>query len=47
MPSWPFDRPFHLVVNLAIGGTLGGDPTEADLQPHSFVIDHIRVYDLD
>jgi beta-glucanase (GH16 family) len=22
--AWPFDQPFHLILNLAIGGTLGG-----------------------
>eukprot|EP01041_Mallomonas_annulata_P021128 gene21128-41092_t len=31
VPSWPFDRPFHLVVNLAIGGTLGGEPTSVGI----------------
>ena len=22
--EWPFDRPFHLVINLAVGGDWGG-----------------------
>lgn len=46
LPAWPFDQPFHLVLNLAIGGTLGGAPGDVDRQPHMFVIDHVRVYDL-
>jgi beta-glucanase (GH16 family) len=40
---WPFDRPQYLILNLAIGGDLGGtvDPafTEQRLE-----IDHVRVY---
>jgi beta-glucanase (GH16 family) len=43
--AWPFDQPFHLIANLAIGGTLGGEPTERDAMPHAFRIDHVRVYD--
>jgi len=43
---WPFDQPFHLIVNLAIGGTLGGNPTDADLRAHELVLDHVRVFDL-
>jgi beta-glucanase (GH16 family) len=44
--AWPFDQPFHLIVNLAIGGTLGGEPSTADLGPHRLVVDHVRVFSL-
>ena len=41
--QWPFDQPFHIILNLAMGGTLGRiiDPllTEAE-----FKIDWVRVY---
>ena len=41
--SAPFDQPFHLLLNMAVGGTLGGDPapgsTPADLR-----VDYVRVY---
>ncbi len=44
--TWPFDQPFHLMLNLAIGGTLGGEPTEADAGPRTFIVDHVRVFDV-
>jgi beta-glucanase (GH16 family) len=43
--TWPFDKRFHLILNIAIGGTWGGaqgiDPslTEATME-----IDYVRVY---
>lgn len=43
---WPFDRPFHLLLNVAVGGTWGGaqgvDPTDF---PAQLLIDHVRVYE--
>lgn len=43
--AWPFDQPFHLIVNLAIGGGLGGQKGIDDsLFPHTFEIDYVRVY---
>ncbi|ADQ16129.1 glycoside hydrolase family 16 [Leadbetterella byssophila DSM 17132] len=41
--TWPYDRPFHLILNLAIGGGLGG-PVDDSLFPHTFEIDYVRVY---
>lgn len=43
--SWPFDQPFHLILNLAIGGGLGGKQGIDDSKfPHKFQIDYVRVY---
>lgn len=43
--SWPFDKPFHLLLNLAIGGNWGGAHGIDDtLFPHKFLIDYVRVY---
>ncbi len=41
--GWPFDHPFHLIINLAIGGTLGGSVDESCF-PQDFVIQSIKVY---
>lgn len=42
--DWPFDRPFYLVLNLAVGGALGG-PVPDDLSfPQQLVVDWVRVY---
>lgn len=41
---WPFDRPFFLVVNLAVGGTWPGDPDGTTPFPAQLRVDHVRVY---
>lgn len=42
---WPFDKRFHLLLNLAIGGTWGGRMGVDDtLFPQKFEIDYVRVY---
>ena len=38
----PFDEPFHLLVNLAVGGA-GGDPA-ASTFPQSLEVDYVRVF---
>jgi len=43
---WPFDQRFHLVINLALGGTLGGEIDNA-IFPQKFEIKHVRIYSLD
>lgn len=43
--EWPYDQNFHLILNLAIGGGLGGKKGIDDSQfPHYFDIDYVRVY---
>jgi len=43
--AWPFDQPFHLILNLAIGGGLGGKKGIDDSKfPHRFEVDYVRVY---
>lgn len=41
--AWPFDQKFHLLLNLAIGGSLGGEIDDS-LLPHEYQIDYVRVY---
>ena len=42
--TWPFNKPFFLIINLAIGGNFGG-PVASDLMfPREFIIDYVRVY---
>ncbi len=43
-PSAPFDRPFHLLLNLAVGGNLPGAPTAGAL-PGELKVDYVRVYE--
>lgn len=39
----PFREPHYLLLNLAIGGTQGGDPSETTF-PSRYEIDYVRVY---
>jgi beta-glucanase (GH16 family) len=39
----PFHDPQYLIVNLAIGGTNGGDPSDTEF-PGRYEIDYVRVY---
>ncbi|MYD22714.1 MAG: glycoside hydrolase family 16 protein [Holophagales bacterium] len=41
--SAPFDRPFHLLLNLAVGGNLPGEPVAGAL-PGELRVDYVRVY---
>ena len=42
--SAPFDRPFHLLLNLAVGGNLPGPPASEAL-PGELRVDYVRVYE--
>lgn len=41
--SNPFHEPHYLLLNLAIGGTRGGDPSATEF-PAKFEVDYVRVY---
>lgn len=44
-PEWPFDSGHYLLVNLAIGGSWGGQKgIDEAAFPQRFVIDYVRVY---
>lgn len=42
--SWPFDRPQNLILNLAMGGGMGG-PIAAGIGPQRLLVDYVRVYE--
>ncbi len=41
--AWPFDHPFYMLLNMAVGGNLGGAVTDAML-PATMEVDYVRVY---
>jgi beta-glucanase (GH16 family) len=41
--TWPFDAPQYMLLNIAIGGTLGGAVDET-IFPVTMEIEHVRVY---
>jgi|SRR5665648_14083 len=43
--EWPFDKRFHLLLNVAVGGNWGGAQGIDDtIFPCSMVVDYVRVY---
>lgn len=42
--TWPFDQPFYIIVNLAVGGNFGGAEVDDTVLPQEFIVDYIKVY---
>ena len=42
---WVFDKPFFLLLNLAVGGAFVGPPEDETPFPASLVVDHVRVWE--
>lgn len=40
----PFDQPFHLILNVAVGGAWPGPPDDKSVFPQRMTIDWVRVY---
>ena len=45
--TWPFNKPFYLIINLAIGGNFGGPEVDDTIFPKEFIIDYVKVYQND
>ncbi len=44
-PVWPFDKKFHLLLNIAFGGNWGAaQGIDASVLPQTMEIDYVRVY---
>ena len=41
----PFDQPFYLLMNVAVGGNFPGLPNPETCFPAELVVDYVRVYD--
>lgn len=42
--EWVFDKPFFMILNVAVGGNYVGYPTSGTPFPQSMIIDYLRVY---
>jgi beta-glucanase (GH16 family) len=44
--AWPFDHPYHIILNLAVGGDWGraGGPIDDSVFPAKMEVDFVRVY---
>lgn len=41
---WVFDKPFFIILNVAVGGNYVGFPTSQTPFPQKMIIDYVRVY---
>jgi beta-glucanase (GH16 family) len=45
--NWPFDQPFFIIMNLAVGGSWGGKKgVDETIWPQSMIVDYVRVYQI-
>ncbi|MEO1484969.1 MAG: glycoside hydrolase family 16 protein [Bacteroidota bacterium] len=42
--QWVFNKPFYILVNLAVGGTFVGPPNAQTEFPQTLIVDYVRVY---
>lgn len=43
--AWPFDQPYYIILNLAVGGLWGGkEGVDETIFPQKYYIDYVRVY---
>ena len=38
------DKPYYIILNLAVGGNFDGDPTSDSILPATMLVDYVRVY---
>ncbi len=43
--QWVFNKPFYILINLAVGGTFVGSPDEETEFPQTMLVDYVRVYE--
>lgn len=42
--TWPFNKQFYVLLNMAIGGNFGGPEIDDTIFPQDYIIDYIKVY---
>lgn len=42
--TYPFDKPFFFILNVAVGGSWPGNPNETTVFPQRMIVDYVRVY---
>jgi beta-glucanase (GH16 family) len=42
--EWVFNKPFFILVNLAVGGSFVGAPNSETVFPQTLLVDYVRVY---
>lgn len=45
--TWPFDKRFHMLLNIAVGGNWGGaEGVDPSIFPQAMEVDYVRVYEM-
>jgi beta-glucanase (GH16 family) len=42
--TWPFDKPFYALINLAVGGNFGGPEVDDSIFPQELIVDYIKIF---
>lgn len=42
--SWVFNKPFFIILNVAVGGDWPGNPDSTTIFPQTLLVDYVRVY---
>lgn len=42
--EWVFNRPFYIILNLAVGGDFVGNPNNQTVFPQTMLVDYVRIY---
>lgn len=42
--EWVFDKPFYIILNVAVGGSFVGSPNNETVFPQTMIVDYVRVY---
>ncbi|MDC1355682.1 glycoside hydrolase family 16 protein [Flavobacteriaceae bacterium] len=42
--DWVFNKPFYIIINLAVGGDFPGNPDDGETFPQNMLVDYVRVY---
>ena len=42
--DWVFNKPFYIIINLAVGGNFPGNPDIGETFPQNMLVDYVRVY---
>ena len=45
--EWVFNKPFFIIINLAVGGSFVGSPNAETIFPQTMLVDYVRVYQAD
>ncbi len=42
-PKWVFNKPFYILINVAVGGSFVGSPDSETVFPQTLLVDYVRV----